>query len=366
MRPLAYNPALDGLRALAVVAVVADHAGFRLAGNDGVIVFFAISGYLITALLLRERERTGRIDLRAFYRRRWARLTPALALVLAVTAGWVLLLGLPARRWLLGLFAAASYTTDFVEGAGGKPHVSSYFEYSWSLGVEEQFYLIWPLLILGLVAVHRRLARWTVGACCVLLAAASVLDRMALVAAHASSERVNFALDTNVAPIAAGALLAVVTAGAVPAWVRRAAAAIGTAALGCLVVLAFRPAWPPSWRFDVHRFGLLPLLATLALAGAVLAPRQGVARVTASRPLAHVGRLSYGLYLWNMLLMDGFAEIFGSRPAVAGWAGVAWVGTLVAVAEVSYRFVEVPLRRRWAHRRDSEVPVAPVPEPVAV
>ncbi|TAM85029.1 MAG: acyltransferase, partial [Jatrophihabitans sp.] len=283
----------------------------------------------------------------------------------AVTTGWVLVLGLPASGWLLGLAGGGTYTTDLIEAAGGKPHVSSFFEYTWSLAVEEQFYLIWPLLVVGLVLVSRRLSRWTLGGCCLLLAAASVADRAALVAAHASSERVNFALDTNVAPIALGAVLAVLTSRGVPRRVRGGASLVGAVALGLLALIATRPAWAPSWHLHEHRFGLLPLLAVLAVAGLALAPLGGAGRLVGVRPLAYLGRLSYGLYLWNMLFMDGFTQILGRKPAHAGWAGLVWALALVAVCALSHRYVEVPLRRRWAHRRVPAV-VATTPLPVAV
>ena len=365
MRPFRYNPSLDGLRAFAVVAVVAQHAGFQIAGFYGVTVFFVISGYLITALLLGERERTGTISLRSFYRRRWARLMPALGTVILVSVAWLLAVGEPASRWLAGALGATTYTTDFLEVTPAQPHISSNFEWSWSLAIEEQFYLLWPLLLLTVLAA--RLGRRLLGLVCVAVAAGAWADRMFMAAGSPSPQRVNFSFDTHMDAIALGALLAVLTAGAVPLWARRAAVASGcVGAVGLVAFVLDRSVMQAWWGGDTNGYGLVTLLSLGVVAAAALAPGKGLGAVLGRQPFVHLGKLSYGLYLWNMLTRNVFEHVVGrGRPADAGWSALAWLLALLVVAELSYRFVEVPLRRRWANRRRVE-PAAPVPEPVAV
>jgi hypothetical protein len=131
-----------------VAAVVAQHFSYGVIGFYGVSVFFVLSGYLITSLLLAEREQTGTISLRGFYRRRFARLSPALVVVVTATFVWVLTTGEPVRQWFAGFIGSLTYSTDIIELTPWQHHIGADFEWSWSLAVEEQFYLLWPALIL--------------------------------------------------------------------------------------------------------------------------------------------------------------------------------------------------------------------------
>ncbi len=132
------------------MAVVAQHFSYPVIGFYGVSVFFVLSGYLITSLLLTEREAKGTVDMRAFYRRRFARLSPALVLAVSAILIWVVATGQPIRTWFAGALGSLSYTTDLIEVRRRckTAPVTSNFEWSWSLAVEEQFYLVWPALIL--------------------------------------------------------------------------------------------------------------------------------------------------------------------------------------------------------------------------
>ncbi|MGH8963236.1 MAG: acyltransferase family protein [Jatrophihabitantaceae bacterium] len=357
---LGYNRALDGLRALAVGAVITQHSGYLVNGFYGVTVFFVISGYLITALLLAEHERTGGIGIREFYRRRWARLMPALAFVIVVSLGWLLAVGVPIRSWIAGAFGAATYTTDFVEVTGAQPHISNYFEWSWSLAIEEQFYLLWPLIMVGLLALGRRLAPGRRAGTQLLLLASlgfvvlAWVDRAHMVATHASAQRANFSFDSHLDAIAIGAIIAILVAGRTFGPVTRAVAGL-SGAVGVFVLWAMvRGQSVTDWlRSDFNAYGQLTLVCAVVVVAVVVAPRGPLGRVLAWAPLAHLGQLSYGLYLWNMLVRNVFEHYAGHKPAHAGWAHVAWLLALVAVAELSYRFVETPLRRRWAHRPDA-------------
>ncbi len=359
---LGYNPALDGLRALAVASVIVEHSGHSVQGSFGVCAFFVISGYLITGLLVAEHQRTGRIAVRAFYRRRWARLMPALAAVVAVTVAWLLATGVALRTWWTGLIGALTYTTDFLEVGPAYPHISDNFEWSWSLAIEEQFYLVWPAVLIGLLALGRR---WSLGrrpllAACGLLVVGAWIDRAHIgLVGHVNPQRLNFSFDMHMDQIALGAGIAVLAAGrAAGPRVRRALDLTGLVAFGLLVAVAIDDSLVRTHRLDPDGYTEVSLLCLLVVLALVAAPAGLFGRVLSWPPLVHLGRLSYGLYLWNMLAVNVFVHYFGHQPGAAGWALLAWLAVLVVVAELSYRLVEQPLRRRWAHR--------PEPQPEAV
>jgi peptidoglycan/LPS O-acetylase OafA/YrhL len=360
-RSLGYNPGLDGLRALAVAGVVVQHAGFEEGGYFGVTVFFVISGYLITGLLLAEHESNGSIGLAAFYRRRFARLAPALLLVTGVITVWLLASGAAFATWWAGLVGTLTYTTDLLLAAPVGSHVGSYFEWSWSLGIEEQFYLFWPLLMIVLLRL-RRGRGWLAGLAMVVVALAW-LQRARLSHGHPSHDRINFTFDTHMDAIALGALLAIVLLGR-PVASR---AVRGGAQLLCLIAsLALFAVIRQPWQtehlttLDVGGYGQVALLCLVIVGGVVMAPTGPVSRMFATPLLVHVGKLSYGIYLWNQLLAGVCEHLTGHLPSRTGFGLVLYVLALLVVAELSYRYVETPLRRRWAKRPSS----APTPDAV--
>jgi peptidoglycan/LPS O-acetylase OafA/YrhL len=358
---LGYNRALDGLRALAVAAVIADHAGYLIVGSYGVIVFFVVSGYLITGLLLTEHESTGRIGIRSFYRRRWARLAPALLVIVAVTLVWVLAIGVSVSKWIAGLIGALTYTTNFVEVTGAQTHISSYYEWSWSLAIEEQFYLVWPVLMIVVLYFGRRWGRALLASVAVGVIVLAWVIRAGMVNSPAQSQRLSFSFESHMDAIALGAVLAIVTVGfQCGRWLRVVTTVAATLAAFELfqAVDGYRPI-VPLFAQDARAYAQVSVLCVVLVAALVSAPSGPLARLLAWGPLVHLGRLSYGLYLWNMLFMNGFNELFGHKPVHAGWAGLLWLAALIGVAEASYRYVETPLRRRWAHRPErTDVPAA--------
>ncbi|MDO8122331.1 acyltransferase family protein [Isoptericola sp. b490] len=338
-------PGLDGLRAFAVLAVIGYHTLPRAipGGFLGVDVFFVVSGFLITTLLLREMRERGNIRLAAFWTRRARRLLPALAAVVVAStlAARVvepdLLVGI--RRQVLG---AATFTTNWLEVAAG----SSYFDERqpellrplWSLAIEEQFYVLWPvLLVAGLVVVRSRAAL----ARAALAAAALSAVAMALLLSD-DPTRVYYGTDTH----AFGLLLGVAAAFA---W--RGRPLLGGArwaapgALAGLVLLAL------VLRDDAsvtYRGGLLlaSLLAVVAVAGCTGASTAYV-RALELRPLSWVGERSYGLYLWHWPVGLVMTRLVAGAPGTGRW----WWGTALgvavtfALAAASYRWVETPVRR---------------------
>ncbi len=325
-------PALDGLRALAVLAVVAFHSGAPWApgGLLGVDVFFVLSGYLITSLLLAEHVSTGRVSLGAFWARRARRLLPALLLLAtAVLAVW-LSFELPGGGSLRqDALATLGYVANWHQALAGQDYFSrsaapSPLLHMWSLGVEEQFYLVWPLLVLGLLAISRHstpsLTRRRVAALAGAGALASAIEMALLAGWGTGASRLYYGSDTHASALLVGAALAAfVPLGrepvAQPAVERRAGeggwrrAGASVAAAVAFGVLAAAVMLVPGTAAGLYRGGFLAVAVAVAVlvAHVVRRPQSAAARLLALAPLAALGRASYGVYLWHwpaVLLID--------------------------------------------------------------
>ncbi len=353
-RGLRYVPGLDGLRGLAVIAVVAFHADRLRGGFLGVDLFFVLSGFLITSLLLAEHGSTGHIGLRAFWGRRARRLLPALLVVLTAVLVVTLLVG--DARDLARLRADGLATLFYVanweairSGADYWAHFGSPspLRHTWSLGIEEQFYLLFPLVAVGLlVLLGRRRPALGLGAACAVLAAISVGLLVHGELAGVDRSRLYLGTDTRMASILIGAGLAcaIGAVGHVPAGrPRRLLEAVAAVALVGLVVSWF--VVDGQQRF-VYAGGLALLaLGAAAVIAAVTHPDPGpVHRVLAWRPLVAVGLVSYGLYLWHWPVF-----VFLDRRRV-GLDGLPLLAVQLAVTAAltvaSYHLVEQPIRQR--------------------
>ena len=347
---LRYLPAIDGLRALAVAAVVGYHAapGVMPGGFLGVDVFFVISGFLITALLVSEWRRTGWIDIVRFWKRRARRLLPALAVLLAVVSVAVPLLAPDQGHRLRGdLLAALTYSSNwrfilehqsYFEAIGRPPVL----QHLWSLAVEEQFYLVWPLLLL-LVLRWRSPRRLTVVA---LALAASSAALMALIHTSGDPSRVYYGTDTRLMALLAGAALAFsgITARPFPAGRPAARRASELAAAIALFGLAVMVVGVNEFDLPIYPGGFVLASAFGAIAVATISrPGSRFGAMLAARPLVWLGRRSYGIYLWFwpvlMLSRPGIDVGFRGPLLVAAQAAAA-----VALGALSYRFVEQPAR----------------------
>ncbi|SCE95762.1 acyltransferase family protein [Micromonospora mirobrigensis] len=351
----AFRGDIEGLRALAVLMVVIGHAARDVVpgGFVGVDVFFVISGFLITGLLIAELERTGRISLTSFYARRAKRLLPAAAIVLVASLllTWLLL---PRSRWAdtaWDVVASAGYglnwrlavqSTDYW-AADAAPSIVQHF---WSLSVEEQFYLFWPLLLLALaiLAGRRRLRRGALMIGFALVALPSFA--WSVHESLANPGPAYFVTTTRLWELALGGAVAIV--GARAHRLPRALAA-GLAWAGLAMVASSAVLVDPQRAFPGYQ-ALLPTVGTAAvIAGAQAAGRAGPAGALGWGPVRAVGAVSYSLYLWHWPLLLAAEARFGELSVPAGLAVV----TLSAVpAVLTYRFVENPIRTSEALRSE--------------
>ncbi|MGI8755472.1 MAG: acyltransferase family protein, partial [Acidimicrobiales bacterium] len=378
---IAHLPALDGLRGAAVVAVVAFHLGLITGGYLGVDLFFTLSGFLITSLLVAEWRANGRIDLRRFWARRARRLLPALLLSLAAVA-WA------TRRWAsstqltqirLDAYAALAYIANWRSVAAGTDYWNLYarpspLQHTWSLAIEEQFYVLWPLLTVAALAwfgsrrrqatqathatsqgppteavVHARLNRYLTVT--VLGAVASATAALVRYRGVADANRVYFGTDTRVAAILFGAAFAIASArygalvGPQRRWLLEGAAAI--AAIGLGWAWLYLPGTDPR----LYQGGLLACgVAAVVVLAAASHPRTGpIARVLSFPPLRWLGFISYGLYLWHWPVIVFFT------PLRTGWYGkqllLGRIGLSLALALVSYWVIERPIRHGLGRAR---------------
>ncbi|MGH9031218.1 MAG: acyltransferase family protein, partial [Acidimicrobiia bacterium] len=347
-----YQAALDGLRAVAVGSVVAYHLGLGWAGGGflGVDTFFVLSGYLITSLLLIEWAATGTIDFAAFWVRRARRLLPALLLVLAAIATYAAL-AVPAdelsklradgvatlfygANWRL-VFSGESYFDLFAQ--------ASPFRHAWSLAIEEQFYIVWPLVTYAAMRIARG-RRWALGVVCVGGTAASILAMSALYEPGGDPSRAYYGTDTRAHGLLIGVSLAILLARWAPrtavarASVRALALVAATYMLVAFVVISDTDSWMYRGGYAVFHVAVAIVIAAVIQPGGF-----ALRRILSTSVFVWIGKVSYGLYLWH------WPVIVAMTPRRTGLDGTALNLTRVAVtltaATLSFYLVEQPIRR---------------------
>jgi peptidoglycan/LPS O-acetylase OafA/YrhL len=344
-------PVLDGVRALAILLVIGQHMAQKtvVAGYVGVDVFFVLSGFLITTLLVRERTGTGAIGIRAFYTRRALRLLPALFAAIVLGLLLAVTFATPGIResTLKGLPWVVFYSSDFAEASHRNLGL---FNHTWSLAIEEQFYLLWPLLLLLICRARRRLEIAAVG-----LAMLAVADMLwsAYLASTAGHDRAYASLDGHAMGLLGGAALALMWHGATewhltPAARRLLQAAAAASVLGILLAsVLFRTVGTTVLAMSLSTVLTVILISTLL--GVADGP---VHYLFSSRPAIWIGKRSYGLYLYNFMLFYTFETL---RPRDKTVDIVCLIATF-AIAALSYKYLEQPFLRRKA--RYSVVPAS--------
>lgn len=356
---LEHNGSLDGLRAIAVGLVVFFHAGvpFLPAGFVGVDVFFVLSGFLITSLIVREVWSTRRLDLVGFWARRARRLLPAALLVLAVTAIAYAVVApaidvannrasFPAAALYVSNWVFADQAVDYFATGAAKSPVLHY----WSLSIEEQFYLVWPLLSLAIFLLAFRRSRRALSFVTVLAIASF---GYAIYLAGIDPDVAYFSTFTRAWQLLAGALVALlvlapaISGRALPAWLRPAASVAAPVALFAIVFSA-SSAFPGTELFGQRATLASSTIATIATAVLVAAiwwlPGLAGTRWLATTPMQWIGRLSYGIYLWHwpIIVIGGLAGYLSWHWSVNTAIVVV---TSTVLAAVTYVFVEQPVRR---------------------
>ena len=317
-----YWPALDGLRGLAIIMVFGFHlpiGAFR-AGSYGVILFFVLSGFLITTILLRELDRHNGIDLRRFFMRRARRLFPALLVV--VSAHLVLqvtILGEP-EQWWERSWPVLAYVSNYVQSGGAQ---LVHMAHTWSLAIEEHFYLLWPVTLLLLPR------RWRFPITCALVGVFATW-RLSLLTGGAPHDRVYFGTDTNAfAPLLGCALAIGVHEKRIPAPTGNVCALSAAA----LLVAACIP-WHYYDRRLLYLAVPIALLAAIAVYGAISRPPEWLHHPV----LRWFGTISYGLYLWHYMMISLPWEELRPVPPL-----FSMIAAPIALAWLSWRFIEAPL-----------------------
>ena len=357
-KAMGYQPGLDGLRAISVVAVMLFHAGFTWmhGGFFGVEVFFVVSGYLITSLLLDEREKHKRVSLEQFWKRRARRLLPALITMLTAVAIWAAVAGTGEQRTTLkrDLPWALFYVGNWGQITGKTPYFSSadppLLRHLWSLAVEEQWYLIWPMVFIASMAVgsNRLRSRGTafIGTSIALMVLMFALH------GHVSDNALYLGTFTRASGLLLGAGCAFVWRPwryAAPSALRgRRLDPVGAGALALLICIMGAATLEAGYVYQ-WLLPLVSILSMIVIAVVVYPTSKGMRSILGWKPLVEVGRRSYGLYLWHWPIF-----VIGHVYHSASWPKfIVAMAVTAGLSEASFRYIETPIRRgvlgRWVH-----------------
>jgi peptidoglycan/LPS O-acetylase OafA/YrhL len=341
-----YSPALDGIRGIAILAVMAYNGRLPYArgGFIGVDIFLALSGFLITTLLIREYGRSAKLEIKNFYYRRALRLLPALFALMVVCIAYAALFQ-PRDKAVLtfqGVLYTLFYVANWVQ-IGQEASGIGALSHAWSLSVEEQFYLIWPLLLILLL--KSRMNRLGIAAVLSLLIAISIGWSTLLWQNGHNYLRMYFGSDTRACELFIGCLAALILHwGLVPRTksIRN--------ALGLTSILALAGTVYAVVALEVHSAFLyrggfaLIAIGTAALIADVVLFRSTISRVLEFRPLVWLGKISYGLYLWHFPIFEGSRQALENRLNPFAYQGLRF-GAVLIVASASFYLLEKPFLR---------------------
>ena len=368
-----YIASLDGLRALAVIAVICYHLDlkFALGGLLGVTVFFVLSGYLITGLLMAELEETGTVNLPQFWLRRVRRLFPAIVLVVVVVTALCVIFNhplltklrpdvMPSLFWFQNwwyVFRGLSYFESL-----GDPSPLTHF---WSLAIEEQFYLVWPILLL--LVSRLGASKTVIRRGCIVLAVVSAALMWVLYSPLEDPTRVYYGTDTRACSLLIGAWLSLFWPGQaltehgtrnVPSRIINFLDVIGVLALASIIgMIAFIDGFSG---FMYHGGIIICSVLTAVLIAVLVHPRSRLAKFASLKPFVWVGQRSYGIYLWHYPIILLLKPLNGPGP-YAWWFVLAVFAITFTVSALSYTFVENPIRhgaigkalQKWRERKNN-------------
>lgn len=341
--------ALDGIRGLAILAVVAYHSGIpvRYSGVVGVTIFFVLSGYLITSILDRELKLAGRIALGKFYMRRFLRLGPAIIVAVIFTTLFMVATRDPQldANYGLQVVSTLTYTSDFFMAAGAEMNILGH---TWSLSIEEQFYLVWPLVLMGVMALSRsrKQSLWIVA----VVAGIALGWRLVTPLIFSDWERTYYGPDTVFYALLAGCFLALLPARAVAVPRRTGYAAI--LALGVLCAI-------PSISFDgIDRTITLYVGAAAAVISVVAVAAAPKLDLLALKPIVFFGTISYGWYIWHQIFFK--VQPFGHQTTTMQVA-IPLAAASGVLAWASYRYFEKPVQDKCKGRFHAPSASSPVP-----
>lgn len=334
-----YRRSLDGIRGIAVAIVVVFHANKLIipGGSAGVDVFFVLSGFLISTIMLKEISQSGRIDMKNFYFRRIVRLAPALfCLVVALS-----LVSLIARNHRVQHFTdivlALTYLMNWSRAFRWTTDLGGFLGHTWSLSVEEQFYMVWPVAVLLLSRV-RNFAPAIIS----VLIASAILWRGYLIVSGAGYERIYNGSDAHADPLLIGCLLAFV-----PDFIRRHAAIAGRFILLPLLALAVMLAAP-----DVYGAYIGVTLSAACTAWILIATYETglLSKLLSFRPLVYTGRISYGWYLWHFPALYFVEHDVPQHYHLPKGGNVVLALASYLIAMASFHFIERPISVKFKYR----------------
>jgi peptidoglycan/LPS O-acetylase OafA/YrhL len=347
-------PELDGVRGVAILAVLGAHLNLLRGGWLGVDIFFALSGFLITSILSSEFERTTSISLRHFYYRRVLRLFPALVVYVSFCGLWAALTpGLFKIPLKTALASALFYFSNWVAAFNGNP-VLGPLETIWSLSIEEQFYLTWPILFL--IALKWRCRRQTIAYAIILLALLSILVRFYFRYRHASISRMFEGTDVRADSLLVGCACALVRNRInIPSY-------LAVASCWIIAFLLFTTSVAPTYS-TLATISAVSLCAGIVLLSVAQAEDSPLHPLLSGRVLIYFGQRSYSLYLWHYPLTWYLQPRLGFLPGPLTTASILALSLLTA--EVSFRLVEQPflrLKDLTAKTSSPSRPVQPLPK----
>lgn len=343
-----YHPALDGLRACAVGTVVLCHLkeSWSIYGAEGVYVFFVLSGFLITGILLHEQRTRGEVSFTNFYARRALRLLPALVVCLILTCilvVWVHPEYIPAIK--RGVPASLFYYSNWARAFSTDMQILGPLGHTWSLSVEEQFYLFWPF---PLIWVYRRSPRWAlIGT--IALALGSLACQLALAGRENSAIRIYNGLDTNLELLLAGCIVAILR----PKMPAKPLPHVIAGIVACMVLVCQTNPFSRKWIDAVFTPSLGLTVTAVAAATLIHVLASGV-RIPVVSPILEnafmrwIGRISYGIYLYHVLalfLLPPLPQAVQDLLAVVHGRELARVVIIIAISAVSFYVIERPFLR---------------------